>query len=77
MAADVLIIRGQVCATHLQGAQEVQQVLPVSYAKQVEVVDHRVGFRTGASVGPDGCGQVLRTAIMEKEDALRESPQRS
>src|SRR5215470_3270107 len=66
----------------LQGAEEIEQVLLLTLAEVVEVVDDRVRLRrvvlrrAAALVLPDRFDQVLGPSVMQEEDALTQAPER-
>lgn len=67
-----------VCPTvPLERTQEVQQILLLLRAQLFEIADDDVGFRTEAGVFLDGVDEIGGAAIVEKENSLTESPQRS
>src|SRR5262245_4464462 len=66
----------------LQRAQEVQQVLLLSFAQGAEVIDHPVGLGwlepgvARALVSQDGLHEVAGAAVVQEEEPLAETPQR-
>jgi len=59
-----------------QRPQVIEQSLLVADVEHIEVVDDSVRFRTTARVLLDGDLDVGRAAVMEKEDALTDTPER-
>ena len=63
-------------------SEEVEQILLLVLVEPVELVDHGIGLRRTelavaiASMGLDRLDEVVRTAVVEEEDALAEAPQR-
>src|SRR5215471_17881475 len=62
--------------TSSQRAQEVDQVLLVRTAQQVEVVYHAVCLRALAGMRLDGPDNIVGAAVMQEEEALPDTPQR-
>src|SRR5262245_1368338 len=66
----------------LQRAQKVQQILLGRIDEAVEVVDDRIGLGClvdgvrGAAMLPNRLHEIARTAVVQEEDALPETPQR-
>ena len=61
----------------LQRSQKVQQILLLAGTEVIEICHHCVGFAALACVCPDCLDQVGGAAIMQQEDSLSQSPQRS
>src|SRR5262249_931776 len=55
---------------------EVDQVLLVSTAQEVEVVYHGVCLRALAGMRLDGFDNIVGAAVMQEEEALPDTPQR-
>jgi hypothetical protein len=60
--------------TALQRSQEIQQVLLLHLREAVEFADHDVGFREKTLVRANGGDKIGRSAIMEEEYSLSQSP---
>jgi len=58
----------------LECAQEIDDFLSLLGTQPIEVVDDVIGFAPMALVGLDGLDQVGRAPIMQKEDALSDTP---
>ena len=61
----------------LERAQEIQQVLLLGFRQTVEVPDDGVGFRAGARVILDRLHKIGRPPVMQEEQPLAQSPERS
>ena len=64
-------------ALRLKRTQEIQQVLLLVFRQTVEVPDDDVGLRAGAGVILDGLHEIGSSTVMQEEQPLAESPERS
>jgi len=60
----------------LEGAQKVDDFLLFLNGQLIEMVDDAIGLAASALVSPDGLNEVGRASVMEKKDALSDTPQR-
>src|SRR5579871_833906 len=61
----------------LQRTQEVQEILLIVGADQVIQINGDVGLRSVAAMSMNGANQIAGAAVMEEEETLSNTPQRS